>query len=98
MNKDTVEQYRTWIQNSDYNYFITLGVQPDKVMSLHEVISKGRILEFKMNKFYLKNSWSDYKLENRFHFIGFNEGNGLLSHHHWYFLDHLVIFLFENNL
>ena len=83
MEQRLIEQYRTWIENAEYNYFITLGVQPDKVMRPDEVLSKGRLLEFRMNKFYLGNYFTKLSLKERFHFIGFQEGSGLLSHHHW---------------
>ena len=80
--KSITEDYKGFLSEIDYSHMVTIEPLPDKRMTLDNVKQSLREVEFKLNKFFLKRTWSKWKMLDRFFFIGFYEGKGLMSHHH----------------
>jgi len=76
------EAYKELLSTVKYKYELTIEFQPKYLMNRDEVRQEIRILEFKLNKFYLKSSWSKWKREDKFWFAIFHEGTGIGRHYH----------------
>ena len=66
--------YEDWLRGLEFSHFITIEPDPSFSYTLNEVIQRLRIIEFKLNKRYLKNSFPKWDAENRFFFMVHPEG------------------------
>jgi len=76
------KSYKSLLDTIDYHYVLHIGIQPKSFMNLDEVKEEIRTLEFLLNKFYLKSSWSKWKRDDKFHFVICEEGNDAERHYH----------------
>jgi len=76
------KSYKSLLDTIDYDYVLHIGIQPKSFMNLDEVKEEIRTLEFLLNKFYLKSSWSKWKRDDKFHFVICEEGNDAERHYH----------------
>ena len=81
MNRDK-EVLQKWIEDLGCSHFITIEPTPYLPFKIDEIRQRLRIVEFKLNKKYLLNSFTKWKDEDKFYFVVFPEGDGLNKHYH----------------
>ena len=81
MNRDK-EVLQKWIEDLGCSHFITIEPTPYLPFKIDEIRQRLRIIEFKLNKRYLGNSFPKWKDEDKFYFVVFPEGDGVNKHYH----------------
>lgn len=82
---DKVEMQK-WLKGIPFSHFITVQPTPSLPFKQDEVIQRMRTIEYRLNKKYLKSSWSKWDDDNRFWMIGFREGDGTVNQIHYHIL------------
>jgi len=87
-NKTLKLEMQKWLKGIPFSHFITIEPTPSLPFKRDEVIARMRLLEFKLNKKYLKSSFSSWDDDNRFWMVGFCEGDGIAHQIHYHILLH----------
>ena len=88
-NRKEKTEMQEWLKEIPFSHFITIEPTPSLPFKLDEIQQRMRLIEFWLNKRYLKSSFSNWKDENRFWMVGFKEGGGLShSQTHYHILLH----------
>ena len=83
------EDLQEWLGGLKCSHFITIEPTPHLPFSRYEIEQRLRIVEFKLNKRYLGNSFTKWKNdEDKFYFIVFPEGDGVYKQKHYHALLH----------
>ena len=79
-------EFQRWMKQFDWTYGVTVEPSPPQPWRQEEIEQRLRTLEFKINKHFLGNNFTNFPLENRFWSVGFPEGDSISSHKHWHIL------------
>ena len=78
--------FQSWISKLPFTHFITIEPTPSSPMAQDEVIQRMRLIEFKLNKKYLGNTFPKRNAYERLWMMGFPEGDGLTHQRHFHLL------------
>ena len=79
LEKTEIQQ---WLKTIPFSHFITVEPNAAYPFRRDEVEQRMRKVEFRLNKKYLKSSWSTWDAYQRFWMVGFQEGTGIETHFH----------------
>jgi len=85
-DRDYKEGLQDWLKQQSWTHFITIEPSPSLPVPQEEIERRLRVLEFELNKTYLKRSFPRWEDENRFWMIGFREGDGISHQKHYHIL------------
>tara|TARA_B100001964_G_scaffold109282_1_gene122042 strand:+ start:171 stop:698 length:528 start_codon:yes stop_codon:yes gene_type:complete len=83
--KHTIQE---WLKDIPFSHFITVEPTPSLPFTKDEIVQRMRILEFRLNKTYLKSNFPKWDANNRFWMVGFREGDGVAHQVHYHILLH----------
>ncbi len=75
-------EIQRWLKTIPFSHFITVEPNAAYPFRRDEVEQRMRKVEFRLNKKYLKSSWSTWDAYQRFWMVGFQEGTGIETHFH----------------
>ena len=79
-------EMQRWLKGIPFSHFITIEPTPSLPFKLDEIIQRMRVLEYRLNKKYLLNTFPKWKSEDRFWMVGFCEGDGVAQQIHYHIL------------
>ena len=87
-SREEKTEMQKWLKGIPFSHFITIEPTPSLPFKLDEIQQRMRLIEYWLNKRYLKSSFSKWKDENRFWMIGFREGGVGTTQIHYHILLH----------
>jgi hypothetical protein len=81
-------EMQKWLKGVPFSHFITVEPTPSLPFKQDEIIQRMRLLEYRLNKKYLKSSFPKWDADNRFWMVGFREGDGFGNQIHYHILFH----------
>jgi len=89
-------EIQKWLEGFSFSHLITVEPTPFLPHKRDEVLQRFRIIEFFINKKYLRNSFTKWKNEDRFWFVGWKQGDEITKNRHYHLLLHSPDLIYKN--
>ena len=78
--------FQDWFRTIAWSHLITVEPRPSMPYSNDEILQRFRYIEFRLNKHFLKSSFSKWDPYDRFFMVAFAEGDGISHEKHFHLL------------
>ena len=78
--------FQDWFRTIAWSHLITVEPRPYMPYSNDEILQRFRYIEFRLNKHFLKSSFSKWDPYDRFFMVAFAEGDGISHQKHFHLL------------
>ena len=84
--KAAKKNLQDWFKTIAWSHLITVEPRPSMPYSNDEILQRFRYIEFRLNKHFLKSSFSKWDPYDRFFMVAFAEGDGISHQKHFHLL------------
>ena len=84
--KEAKKNLQDWFRTIAWSHLLTIEPSPSKPFSNYEVLQTFRFIDFRLNKHFLKSSFSKWDPYDRFFMVAFAEGDGISHQKHFHLL------------
>ena len=81
-NQSNKLELQKFLMSQKFSHRIDIPQIPDNPYQRDEIVQRLREIEFRINKYFLKAAFTKFDIENRFHFVVFQQETKCKKHYH----------------